>query len=831
MPPKRKMDGDNDRLTSHQKKKQRTDAARTIAVQPSPLAGPSKPAANGTLLGLFSCSNTLPATIDVERFAEARAFEINAMQEAMENSRASATHRVWQTLPRHLRRRAASHDVRRVPARLRERARAEMDPVRKKALGRSMPKRGKARRVSRTENLLKRQRDKAWLETHIWHAKRMKMENMWGYRLAVHTTEKSFRPSHRASLHGSILHDASYDGVIELKGPEKILKEVLSQCSDPQGAGPGAVRFLSGSRVCDIHMYKPLSYPFGLIGPTAVMWQPCDPTPQVPPAATNASQKKKKKKGKSKETATDSTPVAKQPASGRRIWVICHPLIYQDVYSALQSACSNALDAIRAAGGDVVEIELADLRQQMNVFEIMGPKASQVIKGALTPVKEEENSKEFKQFWSTLAHLQSSGSVPRGMVIGFTVQDPRLDFPPKNAKAHIDSETLPSISSPAGLWPTPQLASSTIWDDKVRDGLSQPRFKKKDIDERRAKNLIPGAKLSPLRQDDRIPILLIQRSLEPLDTSNIEPKTAGNRATHGWTMIFPKGWGMHFLSSLVFTGTRVGGQRERESQRFESGCLYFPNDYPTSAGYAQFAEEREEVGKSRWERKPPAKRPNWKRLGTRSPWKPDWEVVLGLKKASNTPSDDLVPTQREPGDDEMDRDITPWLLRGIEAKSILTSACKLPIPAIGLAASVNALRAKRQFPPLAIPPEDIWCSALVMVTVSFPYRGAPEDLANIYLMLDEEARIWTDFLRKPTDEVPPELPEGTPSADAIVGYITSGDYSLSLGRGQAIGAIPINRWSDLQSQTRRLGKSLKPVVKVRDRAGVICRPAYLEILG
>lgn len=24
---------------------------------------------------------------------------------------------------------------------------------------------------------------KKWLETHLWHAKRMKMVNMWGYRL------------------------------------------------------------------------------------------------------------------------------------------------------------------------------------------------------------------------------------------------------------------------------------------------------------------------------------------------------------------------------------------------------------------------------------------------------------------------------------------------------------------------------------------------------------------------------------------------------------------------------------------------------------------------
>lgn len=38
----------------------------------------------------------------------------------------ASTHRAWQELPRKLRRRAASHDVRRVPARLRGKARAEV---------------------------------------------------------------------------------------------------------------------------------------------------------------------------------------------------------------------------------------------------------------------------------------------------------------------------------------------------------------------------------------------------------------------------------------------------------------------------------------------------------------------------------------------------------------------------------------------------------------------------------------------------------------------------------------------------------------------------------
>ena len=41
-------------------------------------------------------------------------------------SRAGSTHRAWQELPRHLRRRAASHHVRRVPLRLRNKTRTEV---------------------------------------------------------------------------------------------------------------------------------------------------------------------------------------------------------------------------------------------------------------------------------------------------------------------------------------------------------------------------------------------------------------------------------------------------------------------------------------------------------------------------------------------------------------------------------------------------------------------------------------------------------------------------------------------------------------------------------
>ena len=74
--------------------------------------------------------------------------------------------------------------------------------MRRKILGRSLPKRGKDRRELRSDVFSRRQSefcdletlgpvsrvhitpgDKKWLESHLWHAKRMRMENMWGYRL------------------------------------------------------------------------------------------------------------------------------------------------------------------------------------------------------------------------------------------------------------------------------------------------------------------------------------------------------------------------------------------------------------------------------------------------------------------------------------------------------------------------------------------------------------------------------------------------------------------------------------------------------------------------
>ena len=90
------------------RKRAKTRDARTLAVQ--------------------SADSALSATgeLDVAAYVGAREFEIRSLEAGMQQSRAALTSRAFQNVPRSLRRRTASHNVKRVPRRLRARAKREV---------------------------------------------------------------------------------------------------------------------------------------------------------------------------------------------------------------------------------------------------------------------------------------------------------------------------------------------------------------------------------------------------------------------------------------------------------------------------------------------------------------------------------------------------------------------------------------------------------------------------------------------------------------------------------------------------------------------------------
>lgn len=99
-------------------KRVKTSSARTILAQASDKAL-SK---NGDL--------------DVSAFVKAREFEIKAMAASMAASKDSLSTRAFQQMPRELRRRTASHNVKKVPKRLRARAAKEVRRAHKQHLQR-----------------------------------------------------------------------------------------------------------------------------------------------------------------------------------------------------------------------------------------------------------------------------------------------------------------------------------------------------------------------------------------------------------------------------------------------------------------------------------------------------------------------------------------------------------------------------------------------------------------------------------------------------------------------------------------------------------------------
>lgn len=71
-------------------------------------------------------SQSVPNKLDVPAFVNARANEIMVLEQAMAKSKSAGAARIFQSLPRSMRRRTASHNVKRVPKRMRWKALKEM---------------------------------------------------------------------------------------------------------------------------------------------------------------------------------------------------------------------------------------------------------------------------------------------------------------------------------------------------------------------------------------------------------------------------------------------------------------------------------------------------------------------------------------------------------------------------------------------------------------------------------------------------------------------------------------------------------------------------------
>uniref|UniRef100_A0A8C0EZF0 POP1 homolog, ribonuclease P/MRP subunit n=1 Tax=Bubo bubo TaxID=30461 RepID=A0A8C0EZF0_BUBBB len=624
----------------------------------------------------LSCSNAV-LFILVSTFAQARAAEINAMLKAV--AQKSSNSLVFQTLPRHMRRRAMSHNIKRLPRRLQEIAKKEAEKAvhQKKEQSKTKCRKARRRHINLVAEFNRRQRKNIWLETHIWHAKRFHMVKKWGYCLGNSPTEKSYRACYRAMTRHCLLQDLSYYCCLELTGKEnELLKQLARICSIDTGLTFEEACCLSGRFEGSLNLYRADRYPEDMLGPVTFIWKPRDGSENrhlwiwmhpalkqdilrelkaifqcsepeeiyIPEPVTTSIQEEKqmdgvlslgKKRKKEDKEGEKAVPVKKIIGDGTR--------------DPFQSYCWIS---------QTTSIVISDRTMEILRYRLIGPLSHSVLtetlKAASLQTEMADSETELNNWWvenckdsekvslhqhqsaifELLEGISSPSEMPPGTILGLTVGDPRVNLPKKKTKAMPDFEKYQDNDKVRQLYlegvPV-DCAHSFIWDPDICKNVTENKISEQDLNHMRAQLLVPGSHLDLGPCESKIPILLVQ---QPGKMAGEDRPGWGS----GWDIYLPKGWGMAFWIPFIYRGVRVGGLQEALKHSEYQRTPHTPNDFPDCQAGMQFAKELEASLLEKFKRRPPAKRANYVKMGTLSPFVCPWGQLTknweGRMKAS-----------------------------------------------------------------------------------------------------------------------------------------------------------------------------------------------------
>ncbi|XP_043972906.1 ribonucleases P/MRP protein subunit POP1 [Gambusia affinis] len=746
----------------------------------------------------------MPNHITAGAFARARAAEVSAMLKAATQTMGSS--HVFQALPKHMRRRATSHNTKRLPRRLRDVA----NRMKRKSLlaglkKKKEPVKSKSRKARRRHgNLLmefnRRQRKNIWLETHIWHAKRFHMVKKWGYCLGVRPTYKCYRPCYRAMSSHCLLQDLSYYCCIELKGEEDKLLAALTQLTCKE-AGMSNFRDLRGRAFCGL-------------------------------------KKKKKEPVKSKRDGTrlPTSPVTWRSSS---TGLVINDLTMEIIRYRLIGPQSHSVLA--------ETLEAATVCDELKSSPLWWPEHC----------KDRSNMKLHQQqtdVFNVLKGIYSTGELPPGTVLGLTVDDPRLTLPRQKVKA------APCVNQDQGdeekrnqlmLQGVPlQCCQSFLWERSVRENVTDNKISEQELNRMRSELLVPGSRLGPGPQQGRVPVLLVH---QPGKQVGDELGSWGA----GWDLLLPKGWGMAFWVPLVYRGVRVAGLHMSLKHSQNKAAPHFPHDYPDCPAGSRFQEEQEAEFLDTFRRHPPAKRTNYIKHGCLAPFRCPWQQLaeewelLATDGGADRKGDGQTQMTRK--SHEVVEEVTSQqnvaaasppscftVLRNRRSLRLLSSWCRPP--------TCRRQRWGRGAAAAALPLSDSAVTSfhaahkmsVVWVRLTLLSKGKPEAHAMLCVPTAEDLKLFgkspescgpqepphkdhyksrinrkkksaktatpsqesdhqtasTD-LHSPSDLILGLWPDPLPSVAShcsrvTLGWVTQGDFSLSVGRGEALGFVSVS---------------------------------------
>ncbi|KAI9876884.1 MAG: hypothetical protein M1830_005388 [Pleopsidium flavum] len=862
--------------TAHAQKRRKTQDARNIAAQTN-----DKALKNGEL--------------DVSAFVKAREYEIKALELSMGKAKKALSTRAFQSVPRNMRRRTASHNVKKVPKRLRTRASKEMaedhtpsvtarrrkptphmrlrletakrlevlskrakakknaakfvgpdetDPTKMVEIATRLPKLKKNTLLAPPKpapKFRKRQVRKTWLPTHLYHAKRAHMtlptEPLWRFAIPLTPTEKSYRPTHRASaIRGCVAWDTSYMATIGLEGVELSLQGLLKAVGVEAEVlqGNRGRKWKKGTRSWEGWTFE-RDGDHRAITPVTVVWRAEEKVDDL--NGTDPSKKQGLKKGKPK----------------KRVIVRLHPAAFLQLWD----------EFIKVAKMQRPPVMVEDLRFEIGSIEIIGPGSTEALLGALKPVlinnKGSHPAGSPESTWIQLANLTNPAALPANALLGFDSADPRLHHPPRNV---IKSSSLIAADELLELladWPPDSTQTSpSLFDRTARLTASRCLPSQKAINRRKGA-APPGAYPDPLPDDPKIPILLLAS----------RPEAKGSQGSWtlllAWKCVLPVWYSLMHYPLSSGGNPRFGGLRETRQIAFEQGVPWFPGDYPgTKAGWDWECMEREKR-KSEWEKRPKGKRVEWESVNLGKGrtgevglgWACDWtRLIIGPSKrlAQSEAGAETVNTQqasltKKKSAEEPSSSSTPTVATN-DASLSPPGIYHLPSTLTSPILNHSPTTLPEQFRTLDL------TKALTTIKITLLSRGTPTSCARIYRLPTKNPNLRAQWLSLATpiknpkhakQNLPkfPTLPKDAPAhlrrqhlatsllapdplptrrksgndiipqagdedypvvpdEEDLIGFVTTGNFNLGEGKGTGMGCLVLGKVLEGRGRERAL---------------------------
>ena len=280
-----------------------------------------------------------------------------------------------------------------------------------------------------------------------------------------------------------------------------------------------------------------------------------------------------------------------------------------------------------------------------------------------------------------------------------------------------------------------------------------------------------------------------------------------------FTLFVPPSWGVPFWTSLIGANSRVGGLREIQQQNFEAGVVHFPTDYMETPAQLEQAQRQTTEAESLHARMPTAKRLNYSKLKTASPFAFDCSPVRLRQRCSL-----LLPAP------------APWSFADILERPSNTYASWYNV-------AMGFLTLPTQ-PVLRPVPGSDWfgnCNFLVTVRLVPVDGGIPRDRAHVYALGTFDAWKTAEAAKaKATPLVSFCAADrqylclqdiAIDDNDMLSGYVTSGGFSLARGEGFALATILladlVESWKCSPEIQSRPQSSEKPFLTQDDKITMI----------